>query len=330
MAGSVMAGPALARAIRSDFIDTWKRRYEASRAKLGKCMEFGVSSDNLVELYGYGETPIYPRRTEWGVAPERKPHIYRNYEVENYRWTAEVDWLRVHRELSNLKDIERRARGAGDNFGTLEERLFYQVLTAGADRQLLEAIPLAPDGAALHAALAEGADRFGVSGGNVVSGQTITTGAGFRSAIVNVQNRFLDFQDTEGEPAMDESVLERGLTVIYPNVRREQAMEAFIQALTSQEVSTSNAGVSNFVLDAGMKITLVPTQRLTVATTAFVFIDDFDIKPIFSQIAKPLWEMYYDQSNSVEHGRTGHESVVYEEWLGIGVNLPLGTCSITA
>lgn len=326
MAGTIIAGPALARAIRSDFIDTWRRRYEASRAKLSNCMEFGIPSENLVEIYGYGETPIYPSRTGWGEAPDLKPHRYRNYTVENYRWTSEVKWLRMHRELSNLNDIERRARLAGENYGTLEERLFFQVITATTDTQLLEAIPTAPDGLALYSS----STRFGVSSGNIVSGETITTGAGFRTAITNGMNRILDFQDEEGQPAMDESILEQGVTVLYPNVRREQAMEAFIQALTSQGVAADNAGVSNYLLDAGMKITMFPSQRLTVATTAFMFVDSFDVKPVFSQIAKPLWEMYYDASNSKDHGQTGHESVNYEEWLGIGVNLPLGTVTITA
>ena len=326
MAGTIIAGPALARAIRSDFIDTWRRRYESSKAKLSACMEYGVPSENLVEIYGYGETPIYPRRTAWGKKPDIKPHLYRNFTVENYRWTSEVKWLRMHRELSNLNDIERRARLAGENYGTLEERIFFQILTAGTDAQLLEATPTAPDGLALHSS----STRFGNASGNIVSGLTITTGAGFRSAVTSGMNRLLDFQDEEGQPAMDESILEQGITVIYPNVRREQAMEAFIQALTSQEVSTSNAGVSNYLLDAGMKITLFPTQRLTTATTAYMFVDAFDVKPVFSQIAKPLFEMYYDASNSMEHGQTGHESVVYEEWLGAGVNLPLGTVALTA
>lgn len=331
MAGTVMAGPALARAIRSDFIDTWKRRYEVSNDKLSKCMEFGVPSDNLVEIYGYGETPIYPRRTPWGQAPERRPHRYRSFEVENLRWTAEVEWLVRDRELSNLNDIERKARDAGRNFGTLEERLFFQQLTSATDRELLEATALAPDGVATYSALdGDGVARFGVAGGNIVSGQTITSGAGFRTAIVNVINRFLDFQDPEGQPALDEGIVEGGLTIMFPNVRREQAMEAFIQSLTSQVVSTSNAGVSNFLLDAGMRIDLYGTQRLTTATEAYVFLNAFDVKPVFTQVAKPLFEMYYDAGNSPQHGREGRESVNYEQWMGLGANLPLGSCQITA
>ena len=114
---TVMAGPALARGIRDNFIDTWKSRYEQGIETYRGVIEPGVATDDFVSLFGYSEQQIFPSHTEWGARPESKAVRYRTYQVEQIRFTSKVEWLVRDRELSNLGSIERDARRAGDNFG---------------------------------------------------------------------------------------------------------------------------------------------------------------------------------------------------------------------
>ena len=192
----------------------------------------------------------------------------------------------------------------------------------------------APDGASLYSATdGSGAARFGATGGNILSGQTITTGAGFRSAVMNAIERMLDFQDTEGQPALDESLLSGGITILCPVDRVESATEAFIQSTTANAgTSTTNTtvAVSNYIHDSGLKIRLVYNQRLTTATTVYLFFDGFDIKPIAEVVSKPLVEQYYDGTNDRTYGEQGKEGLSYETWKNYVINLPLGTMQITA
>jgi len=327
---TVMAGPTLARGIRDNFADTWEGTYQTSEEKYGSVMEFGVPTDDYVSLFSYGEPARYPNRIDWGERPDRKPHRYRTFSVPQYRWMNAVEWLVRDRELSNLGTIYRDAQRAGRNFGTLNERVLFQILQSSTDADLLPASLTAPDGVALYSTVdGAGAARFGVTGGNIQSGEDITTGAGMRTAVMNVLERMLQFDDPEGQPALDESLLEKGITVIYPAERLEAWHEAFIQALTSQVISTSNAGVSNYFQDAGINIRGIPSQRLTVATTMYVFVDYYDVKPVFEVASRPVTELYYDGSNSKDYGERGIEGIVLESWRGFGVNLPLSTCQVT-
>lgn len=330
-AGLVMSGPALARGLRADFINTWRKRYELNRARLTNMMELGIKADQFVSIFGYGETPIYPARVPWGEAPRREPHLYRTFEVEQFRWMAEVIWLKRDRELSQLRSIQADAAKAALNWGTLAERIFFQFITAGTDVNLHSAVPTAPDGAAMFAALdGDSADRFGISGGNIVSGHLWTTGEGVRSGFFAAIEQIGQFQDPRGQPFMDDGVMQEGVTYIYPIARRHEVSLGFLQQFTAIAASTatSNAAVSNVVLDSGMKVVLYGTNRYTT-DQGFLFVNSMDAKPVFELISAPLSERYYDEGNSYDHGQRGHESLSYEMWGGHGVNLPNGACKIT-
>ncbi len=337
MAGTILSGPALLRKVRADFIDSWKSHYEASKEKLGRFCQFGLSTDDFVSAFGYGETPIYPNRTPWGETPDERPHRYRTYTAEQLRWTSSVKWLRRDRKLSNLGSIDRDALKAGRNFGTLFERLFFQIIEAGTDRQLLEAVPNQPIGVAMFSATDEaGAALFGMTGGNIVSGQTLTSGDGIRAALYATIERALTQTDPQGQPAIDEGMIEKGVTLIAPAALTYEVHQAFKQQMVAfaANTDTSNAGVSNVVLDANIPVRIWITPRFTT-TRLYIIFDEVHGdggEPLLAEVVSlPLEEQYIDRSNDPNGwGKAGFEGAFWEHWMCPVVNLARGAFRVTA
>ncbi len=325
MANPIIAGDTLARALSSRFRNTWQRRHKGLQGDLGRFMDLGIGSDKFEEIYGYGEVAMYPQRRPWGEDVVSKPHRFRNFTVANVAWDANVEWLKHHREFDQLKDLERSARRAGDNFATLPERVAFQIMLGTADPKLLGTIPNAPDGAALYSATdGASADRFQVSGGNIIAGTGVGSSAAVRTDVFNALERIGAFLDPEGEPAFDPGILDQGVTLIYGIANKKVLAEAFQQGRTLD----GGAAVSNIVMDSGMQFKLIPSARIT-NNRIHVFIDQMDPKPLFEQVAKPLDEQIQVEENSDIARKSKREGIFWETYRGYGVNLPLGTVRIT-
>ena len=325
MGNQIIAGDALARALSSRFRNTWQRRHKGLEADLGRFMELGISSDKFEEIYGYDEVAMYPERRPWGQDVASKPHRFRNFTVQNVAWDSNVEWFKHHRLFDQLKVLERSARRAGVNYGTLPERVAFQIIQGTTDRKLLGTIPNAPDGVGIYSALdGDSSNRFQVSGGNIESGTGIGSSAAVRTDVFNAIERIGSFLDPEGEPAFDPGVIDQGITVLFGIANTQVVREAFVQARTLD----GGAAVTNITQDSGMQFHLVPSARIT-NNAIFVFIDEMDPKPIFEQVAQPLDEQIQVEENSDIARKSKREGIFWETIRGYGVNLPLGTVRIT-
>jgi hypothetical protein len=319
-----ITGEALARGLRSEFRNTWQRRFRGLEAELGKMVDLAISSDKIEELYGYGEPPQYPKRRPWGDPVQTKGFRFRNFPVENVAWSSAVQWFKHQRLFDQLKDLPRLARQGGENFATLPQRVsIRQIIGNVSDPDLLETIPNAPDGVPLHNALdGDGNDRFQVSGGNIEGGSGVGSSAAIRTDVFNSLERIGQFLDPEGQPAVDIGLTKK-FTVLFPVTLWEVMLEAFKQTRTLD----GGAALTNIIMDAGLQVTLLPTPFLT-GSDYYVFLDDFQPKPIFEQIAQPLDEQVQVEGNSDQSRSQKVEGIFWETIRGYGVNLPLGTVKI--
>lgn len=331
MINPVITGTQLLQWLRTNFADAYKISYDAMRARLGLVMDLGITSDRRTEFYGYYETPPYPERVPEGQNPPSKNFKSRSFSVTNYQWMRRVEWSINDRKDEQTKTLPDMARMAGDHWGTLEERLFFQILTATSDPKLLPAIPNAPDGAALfNATDGDGGNRFGVSGGNTFANGGVTTGAAIRTDFFKAVSLFRRFQDTEGQPLWDEAALDQGFMVIFSAANLLPFMEAFTQRVNAQAATTatSNAGVTNVIMDSGQKVTLWPTQRLT-GNGWFVISLGAKKKPIFSQQRESLYEVYATEETSDYSRDTGVEYIQWKSRGSAAVGPAYGAISIT-
>jgi hypothetical protein len=312
--------------IRAEFLGTYRDTVRRS-AKLPLVMGLGVGSDKRKEYYGYWESPPVPERWARGKSIPRESGQAITYSVTNLDWGKAIDFHENDLDDLKLGDIRTWAQGLARRFAVLPERVFFQILMGTVDSKLLPTIPSAPDGAALFAATANGTARFGVTGGNIVNGLGVGTGAQVRDSFMAAGERMRQFLDTKGEPLHDEALLEQSMVVVY-GVHNEQVMrEAFVQGRTLQSDANGAAAVTNVILDSGMKVTLWGTQRVT-DDDLFVFANEVNPKPIFEQVRAPLRTIDETRENS---SRARNEKILgflADMRAGFGMNLPYACVKI--
>lgn len=331
----IITGETLARGVQNNFANSYRRRYDSLAPQLAKHMEMDIPSNLFSPLFAYRESAPYPRRREWGSPIVSRGFRARNYSVTQHAWSIAVKWFEHDRIFDQLKSVEADARQAGENYATRDERVFFQYMTGAADTLLLPNLPNAPDGAALYSATdGAAAARFGVTGGNILTGTGVATAQAIREDFFNACERFAQFQDTEGQPALPWDVIERGVTIYYGIANDQIFREAFVQARPIQFLAgvdatspRNAAAVTNVVVDSGRKVTLRPTQRIT-DNDWFVWLDEFDLKPLFSVVGKPLTETVQVPENSDIARSTREEGVYFDDYKTFGANIPWGTVQV--
>ena len=337
MAGQpVLAGATFAAGILAQALGTYKQQYEVMKNRLGGCMELDYPSTRREEIYAYYETAPY--LTRWGNE-QMSVGTFKGvrFTVLNHRWAKAVEWNAADAADDQTNGLMAQARQIGQNAAMLDERLFFQVLTGTTDTDLLpSATPNAPDGVALYSATdGAGGARFGVSGGNIVTGN-VTSAIQCRTAYWTALGQFRNFQDTQGQPLHDEAVIDGPKILIYGAANEQIFRESFIQnqvagqamtGATPSASSTDIAASSNLIQDSDQVPSLWSTQRIS-DNDSFLFLENSPIKAIFSQLREPLREQVATFANSDIARSSGRESVRF--WLrkGLGVNLSYQTIKL--
>lgn len=331
----VAASNVLTAGVRPEFINAYERKTQNVRARLSGAMDFAVPSDKAQEIYAYFESP--PHARIWPRGQERSRGAFKDvqFTVVNRDWTVGVAYHENDEQDDQTSSLLKQARSAGDNAVLIDERVFFQIVTATADADLLPAVPTAPDGVALASATdGDGNDRYGVSGGNIVTGTGIATAAAIRSDFMNATELFLRFLDTQGQPLFDESLDAAGYVLFYNIQNRQIVNEAFVQARTVQVIenqagseNVAAAAVTNIILDSGMKVRLVGTPRIT-DNDMHVFAEGAPYRPVFQQSRSGMREVVGDMSNS---DRARDTKLITMDWdwrAGYGVGPAYGYVKI--
>jgi hypothetical protein len=324
--------------LRSEMINAYDPKYKGVSERIGSVMRLAIPSDKRQEIFGYWETAPYPGIWKRGDTLAIESFDSVQWTVVNHDWAVAINWHEDDEQDDQTQGLLQRARDAGTNFATLDERVFYQILNGAADANLLPSIPNAPDGVDLfNATDGAGAARFGVSGGNIESGATLTTAAGIRAALFDAIERFGRFQDTKGQPLLNlDDVIAGGFCLFYPVAQEQLVREAVIQGRTlaihpgtSTTDTTAAAAVTNILLESGLRFDLVPSQRMT-GTTMAIFAKAVEHKAVFSLARQPLREQVWGRENSDEGRFKKERGIMWDARRGYGVGLPYAAIQITA
>jgi len=335
----VLAANTLANGILTTFNNMWM--YESKPSPyLAQCMELGLPSTARQQIYAYFETAPYPRRVNYGDTTPAKAFKSKNFTVINYLFKHRIAWSKYDERDDQTQSLVQMAQMGGDHFATIPERAFFEIVNAAAS--LLPSIPNAPDGAAIHDATdGDGADRFGVSGGNVISGSGAVSGDAVRTDFWAAVARLMLFQDKEGQPLLDAGKITK-YTILYHPQNEQVFREAFKQGLTglivqgtsgqhagSGDTAVAAAAVSNTIAESGAKIDLWPSQRLSDTSDWFIFAEGAaPYKPIFEQNRDPL-EVAVAVDDTSDYVRdTGYKYIQWENRSGYGVTIPAATIKV--
>ena len=350
MPGLVMAGPALARGVRTQFLDTYKSRYKAGYGTLSNFCNLSVPSDKLQELYVYPETAPYPVRQPRGNAIESGTFKFRGFEVVNLAFGRAVEWHTDDEEDDQTGgSLLRQAKTLGGNFASLDERIIFQLLSGQADPDLLPSVPNAPDGAALFSTTDGGGNaRFGITDGNLLTGTGVANATAIQTDFLNVLEQMGQFKDTESQPLFPVEML-TGFTIICPMALYSLFLETFQQQLRFQSVTTNAAGApgagtgvvgvaaaapTNLIGDmqigqsrSRLDITLYPSQRIT-GSDWYVACNTLDHKALFIQKRKEL-EIWNKLPANSDDARSNQINGVYMRCRkGGGIALPYNMAKV--
>lgn len=314
---NISAAEVLVRGLRTEFTETYARAVKRHEPGLTRVMDLSVPSNKLSEVYGYFETVPHWGRWQRGEEIPRAGMRARNFMVVNYDWGIAIDWHEDDEQDDQSLSLVNRVREAADDASLLAERVFFQILTGGADAALLPTIPNAPDGAALFSALAGGVNRFGVSGGNTVGSSGVSATAQIQEDFFTAYGQFRRFQDTAGQPLWPAELINRGVLVIYGS----QNEQVFRQAFQQLFVQGTNAAPSNIVLDSNTNVALWSTPRITT-NAWYVCLTNARTKAIFQQTRQPPRDNMEDMLNSDFARRTKIKSMQWDARYGFGVSLP--------
>jgi len=333
MPEAVITSSDLFRDINATFLSTY-RDTVGRHPRLGDAMRLGISSKKRTERFGYFESPPTIERIDRGEAVVEDAFRAISYSVENLTWGKSLGFHEEDVEDIQLGDLREVARRLAIRAAQLPEQVFFQIIQGSSDATLLKSIPTAPDGAALYATTAGGAARYGVTDGNLLGGSGVATAGAVRSDFWNAIEQAKQFQDTEGEPLLNEGDIDKGVTICYGVQNEEVMREAFLQGRTAQIVtgsSTSNtggvAGVTNTILESGMSINLWGTQRIT-GDDIFVFFNGVQPKPVFETMRRAPRMIDETRENSERARRYRILSTILDMRAGYGVNAAYGTVKI--
>ena len=313
MPSPVNIGALLTAGLRADYSQAFAPRYQGVMARIGSVVG-EVTSDKLTEIYGGLKSPIYPIRWDSGTDISSKDVLSIQVSVTNLDWGRRV-YLPRNWEDDQTKTAWQVARGLGQNWATLPERLYYQFITAGTDPELLPVITTSYDGTALFSASA----REGASSGNIVTQTGSSTVQQIITDFFSMDARYYDLQNAESQPFWDPSDLNHytlfygtSINLVMMQAAKQMTVMAKITGTSATDVSTA-AGVNNTILASGKAVSWQMSQRITNSAIYSILTGiPNEYRAVARQLRKGLNEAVGTWETSDSTRTTGQPYVQYD------------------
>lgn len=325
----VIASDVLANGLRSEFADTYlavSGRQADSRLSL---VMDGLGATNRVHEFAYFTAAPHMEYWPRGSTVPMDAFDSVQWSVQVHNFARRVAWHKDDRADDQIQMLMETARRAGRSAALTPERMFFDMLTGSTN--FLPAVPTAPDGAAFFATTdGGGANRFGVSSGNLLSGSGVTSVSAILTDYYNAIEQFKLMQDGKGQPLHSDDVLDAGVVIIHGAALTEAFEEAFLQKRQGIVLGT-DAGTtpSNIVQDASRTVQLWGTQRVS-DNDWFVFLKNPPKKATFTLDREGVKEYtsLEGDNNSDRTRDTGEEYVQWEMRQGAGIALPYSAVKV--
>lgn len=322
----IITTPTLVNGLRSDFIDTYqgiRNRQKDSRLAL---VMGEIAATNRKQDFAYFEKAGHVRLWRRGEAIPKEAHGSIGFSAYVHNWGMGVDWHKDDLQDDQTQSLMQSAKEAGESFGLLPERLFFDLLTGTATN--LPAIPLAPDGAAFFATTASSVARFGATNGNLLTGAGVASVSAVLTDYYKAIIQFGAFQDGKGQPLFSPETIGQGVLIIHANADTQVMEEAFLQKRQGI-VKGTDAGTTptNIIQDASRNVQLWASPRIATGDW-YVFLLGAPKKPTFLLKRQEVQEHVSTMDNSDHARKTGQEGIQWDSREGAGIALPYGAIKI--
>lgn len=326
---TVIASSVLANGLRTEFTDTYLAiQNRQADSRLSMVMDLGIGATNRQHEFAYFEAAPHMAYWQRGTAIPQDNFGSVQFSVPVYTWGRRVAWHKEDRKDDQTQSLFDMARMCGQSAALLPERFFFDLITGSTGT--LPAIPLAPDGANMFAATAGGANRFGVSGGNLLTGSGVASASAILTDYYNTLEQWKQFQDGKGQPLLSDETIDAGVICIFGAANLEAFEEAFLQKRQGTVYGSGEAATpSNIVQDASRNVTLWASSRIS-DNDWYVFLKNPPKKPTFILDREGVQEFtsLEGDNNSDRTRDTGEEYVQWERRAGAGIALPFGAIKV--
>lgn len=328
---NVLAANVLANGLRSEFTTTYEAiRNRQSDSRLASVMNLSVPATNRQHEFAYFEAAPHAEHWPRGTTVPTDGFGSVQFTVKVVDWARRVKWHKHDRMDDQTQSLFTQARMAGESFGLLPERIFFDLILNTTST--LPAVPLAPDGAAMFATTAGGAARFGASSGNLLTGTGVASATTIIADYYTAIEQFMAFQDGKGQPMFSADRIDAGVVLIHGSDLTQKFHEAFYQLRQGFVYGSNTAAAtpSNVVIDSSRNVELWGTSRLNGTNDFFLFLKDAPIQPTFilDRQAPQEFTALEGDNNSDSNRDTGQEYIQWEARMGGGIALPYAAIKV--
>lgn len=296
-------------------METWRQRMPVFD-KQQKILVRNLPYTNIRKaFYAWKEALPFPEKWPYSSQRTYKTLKDRLIAVSLIPFQVAIPYNIYDKQDDQLGDLQSHVSHVINRYGQLPDKLLSEYLNGV--KVLNDSLNNCYDGVGLFSTVdGDGNNRFGVVGGNIVASSGVSSAA-IVNDIASCQRRFLNFQDTEGQPIfMEDDANYSKLDVIVPN-----ALNEVFQKVTNQELIRSDpasiTAESNY-LKGTFRYHLNP--YLTNPAAYYVVIDHEYWKAfVYRQPGKEgLRQIFADFSNSDRAREFNEEILLTDIRTGLG------------
>lgn len=297
-----------------DLRDTWKNRAPVFEKQQALWTKF-IPYKNLRKAeFAWKESLPFPKPWKYGTGRTYQILKDRKIDISYHAYELSIPYNYYDAEDDQLGDMKPHIQSAVDRFLMIPDKFIAEYLNNSAS--LLPSISNAYDGVVIFSAVdGSGAARFGVTGGNIITGSGAGTVAAFVQDLAAAQRRFLDFLDTAGQQIYNEEMVAyTSLHAVIPNSLNEIAQKASKSEYLRIDLGNT-VSESNFVKG---EFTYHINPYLTDTSDWYVVVDHPYWKMFAYRSPKDIRQIFADFSNSDRAREYNEEALMADVRVGIG------------
>ena len=304
----------------------FQKQYENFFLDLGTEGQAGLAR---TAKFAWKESLPFPKRWDRGQPRQHQAFKDTTITVPLYRYetTLDVDIDDAADDQLGSDSAQRHMSLAVRRYLNLIMKLYSEYLNGATS--LLPSLETAYDGANLYATTdGDGAARFGVTNGNLLSGTDsgTVTKQGMVTDLFNAHRQFIQYQDTANEIIFDSNDCSiENFVVSVPQTMAQVANEVSESEYLRFEGST-DGGIQNNVVKGRFEYEVNP--YLTDNDNYFITLKHPYWKPMVKRQDKDVQSIWGDRSNSDKAKEYNVETLYTDVRNGVGVWAPFTTIKI--
>uniref|UniRef100_A0A6H1ZGH8 Capsid protein n=1 Tax=viral metagenome TaxID=1070528 RepID=A0A6H1ZGH8_9ZZZZ len=253
--------------VQADLAATWQRDFPIYK-EMQEAFLFYLPYTTIRNApYAFKDRIPFPRPYPYGKGRDHQGFKDRLINVGLIPFELTLGWDRRDALDDQLKDLERHVSTGMQRYFQLPDVLIGEYMS-GVAAYNIDGLQLCFDGVSLYSATdGDGNARFGVTGGNIITGQGVSTTARVMSDIIKIRRRFLEMK----EPVTNQP-LHNSKDIVYNNIHYiiPAHLDGIFSQIQEQELIYSDPTIVNSqsnMLKGKIKYTI--NQRLSADSNSF-------------------------------------------------------------